>query len=89
MLYNYKNKSATFSTINTQSKRVYNYDKRAKLVSCNACDRKTVSETEKKYIIKAMKGVELISHNTFITDATRELNISVTYYEAPKICGDC
>jgi len=89
MLHDYKNKSAPFSTtINTQSKRIHDYSRRAKIVSCSACDRKTVSETEKKYIIKAMKGVELISHNTFITDA-RELGISVTYYEAPKICGDC
>lgn len=89
MLYNYTNKSAPFSTtINTHSKRIHDYSRRAKLVSCSACDQKTASDAEKKYIMKAMQDPELISPNVFIAGA-RELGISVTYYEAPKICGDC
>jgi hypothetical protein len=84
----YKNASVYFSTVNTHSKRVHDYSRRVRPASCGACDSKTASEAEKEYIMKAMKGVKLISPNTFITDAI-ELGISVTYYEASKICGDC
>lgn len=84
----YKNASVYFSTVNTHSKRVHDYSRRVRPTSCGACDSKTASEAEKEYIMNAMKGVELISHNTFITDV-RELEFSVTYYEAAKICGDC
>ena len=85
----YKNKSATFSTtINSQSKRIHDYRRRAKPTSCSACDHKTASDAEKAYIINAIKGAKIISPNTFITDSI-ELDISVTYYESQKICGDC
>jgi hypothetical protein len=93
----YNNKDNVYLTaVNWQSKRMHDYNKRANRVvpsSCKACGD-AISENavadKKAYLINAMKGVELTMNapTSASTDA-RDYNISITYYESPKICGAC
>lgn len=82
--------------VNWQSKRIHDYNKRTNrvdLASCKACgdaiSENAVAE-KKAYLINAIKGVELTMNATKSapTDA-RDYNISITYYESPKICSAC
>jgi hypothetical protein len=83
------------TTINRQSKRAHNYNKRngAFDSSCKVCgdaiSENAVAET-KAYLMNAMKGVKLTMNPTTSASAeARNYNISITYYESPKICGAC
>jgi hypothetical protein len=71
---------------------VHDYGKRAKIPGmppCKSCEGDTrahASEEEKLYIMNAMKGCELTMNTSSDVSA---FGVSIEYFEAPKICGDC
>ena len=91
----YNNNNMYRATINRHSKRVYDYNKRTRVikVQCKACGDIT-SETavveEKARLIDAMKGIQITMNAPInVLSEASDYKISVTYYKSPKICGYC
>ena len=93
---NKNNKNVYLTPINCQSKRVHDYNKRSNQqgdAPCKVCgdaiSENAVAE-KKAYLMNAMKGIEITMNPKIIVPAeARDYNISITYYESPKICGAC
>jgi len=93
---NNNNNNVYLTPINCQSKRVHDYNKRFNQegdASCKVCGDATSENAvaeKKAYIMNVMKGIEItMNPKTSVSTEARDYNISITYYESPKICGAC
>ena len=94
-MFHNNNNNAYYTTINWQIKRIHDYNKRTGVTNlkCNVCGDVTSESAvaeKKAYLIDAMKGIQITMNapTNMPSDATK-YKISVTYYESPKICGNC